>query len=499
MATKLIRGFLSILGGKFGALIIGVLTTPILVRLLGSGGYGDYAFFTALLATITTVTAVGGVTSGVRKFIVEDRSFKRWESHVFAFYFRFSIGTVVIAATVIIAYIWSGLAQRHFGAEFAPYFYLLVLMTISDQLYQLVRATLMGFSMEPISETFSVVKKGTYALVALLLVYYGAGVSGALAGQFAGAAVGALGCLLFLSRKVNLSCIFSRTPDSFPRRELLSFNFASLVLLFCMESLYQIDILLLQPLAGSEQTGYYRAALVIAEFLWFVPHAAQLVLLHSMSDLWNKGQSGVISERASVITRYTLLITTLFVIGLATLAEPFVELYYGSEFSPTVLPLLLLLPGTLGFAAARPLLSTGQASGRMRYLIFSTGVAAIINLLLNIALIPSYGMYGAAVATSIGYGSMFILHVWSARQIGFNPLLDLRAGRIAVCGLVTASVILPISSILNGTILRLLIVPPVGFIVFVSVALKIGAISESESNRIQKSISKHIPADIRDN
>lgn len=492
MPSKLLRGFLSILGGKFGTLIIGLLTTPILVRLLGSEGYGNYAFFTALLTTITTVSAIGGITSGVRKFLVEERDFEQWKSQVFGFYFRFAIITVGIAAILIIVYVWSGFAERHFGSEFVLYFYLLTLMVISDQLYQLVRATLMGLSMEPISETFAVVKKGTYALTALFLVYYGAGVAGALTGRFAGAAVAAIGCIVFLSQRIDFSNIATRTSDNFPRRELLSFNFASLLLLLLMESLYQVDILLLQPIAGSEQTGYYRAALVVAEFLWFVPHAAQLVLLHSMSDLWSQNEVRKISERTSEITRYTLLFTTLLVVGLAALAEPFVRVYYGPEFSATTLPLLMLLPGTLGFAATRPLLSTGQASGQFRDLIISTGIAAGLNLILNIILIPQYGMYGAAFATSIGYGSMFILHIWSAHRIGFDPLLDLRLGKIIICGLVTAGVVFPLSWNLTGIIVPLVVIPPIGFSIFVITAIVCGAISEEEFDRSRKEIRKYI-------
>ena len=480
MASKLLRGFLSVVSGRFGTLFLGILITPILVRMLGSDGYGDYAFITALLGVTTTLTAVGGVTSGVRKFMVEDRDIKQWDSHVFAFYLRFAVAMVAVAGVVIIAYAWSGLAEAQFGTEFVVYFYLLAAMAVTDQLYQLVRATLMGMSKEHLSEPLSVAKKGVYGLVALSLVYYGAGVSGALTGRVAGAAAAAIGCTLFLIRYLDFKTITKPSPPSFPRKELLSFNFASLLLLFFMTSLYQVDVILLQPLSGSSEAGIYKSALVIAEFLWFVPHAAQLVLLHSMSELWASDDTAAISERVSTITRYTLLFTTLLVVGLASLAEPFIRLYYGPEFVAAVLPLLLLLPGTLGFALTRPILSTSQASGQIRPLVIATGTAATINLVLNLLLIPFYGIVGAAIATSVGYGSMFVFHVITARRIGFDPLHDLRVGRVAISGIVTAVVVFPLAGTLSGIFVPLLVVPPVGFVVFLVAAVTTSALTDSE-------------------
>ena len=49
MKTDVIRGFVSILGSKVTTLFLGLLTTPILVCLLGSSQYRDYAFLLSIL------------------------------------------------------------------------------------------------------------------------------------------------------------------------------------------------------------------------------------------------------------------------------------------------------------------------------------------------------------------------------------------------------------------------------------------------------------------
>lgn len=67
---RLLEGFLFIFGGRVGAGILTIVMTPIVVRLLGSGGYGDYAFALAGYSTLRTVSG-GGIYEAARKYIAE--------------------------------------------------------------------------------------------------------------------------------------------------------------------------------------------------------------------------------------------------------------------------------------------------------------------------------------------------------------------------------------------------------------------------------------------
>ncbi|MFC7008853.1 lipid II flippase MurJ [Halalkalicoccus salilacus] len=202
---------------------------------------------------------------------------------------------------------------------------------------------------------------------------------------------------------------------------------------------------MLQAYTTEAQVGYYKAALVLAEFLWLAPKAVQSVMIQSASELWHRDRIDRITNLASKATRYTLLLTTLLAIGIAVLSAEFVPRYYGSEFEPTIAPLLLLLPGTVGFAVARPILSVSHARGDMRIMILATGAAATMNLLLNVALIPRFGIEGAAIATSLGYISLPLFHLWGAKRIGYNPLGDVRPVAVAITTVGTAAVLVGVT------------------------------------------------------
>ena len=484
MQTDVFKGFMSILGSKFVTLLLGLLITPLLVRLLGSRLYGQYAFILSLLG-ITMILVKAGIFDGTRKYMAEDREQTRWPECVFGFYLRAATLLAIIAATGYIVFAVLGLSGQFFEDGFTRYFYLLAGLIVVRQANSLVRGGLMGLGLEELSEPLGVLRKILFGCVGLSLAYVGYGVFGVLVGHIIASLIISTFAFVMLFRHLNIRAVFQQVPAGFPKRELLSFNGLSVVLILLTASLYHVDILLLQPMVGSQATGYYRAALVIAEFLWFVPNALQTVFLHSSSELWSKGETGRVTSLASRATRYNLSLTLLLALGIAALAPDFVPLYFGSDFDSSIRSLLLLLPGALGFALARPIFAIGQGKGELRVLIIATGVAALINLLLNLSLIPHYGMAGAAVATSTGYGSMILFHVWAARRIGFDPINDIRLVRIAVVAVLTALLIFGITTLIRSSIVSLLVVPPVGFVVYYLLSIKLGVLSDEDIYEIK--------------
>ncbi|RNJ27089.1 lipopolysaccharide biosynthesis protein [Halosegnis longus] len=496
MSGRTISGFLSVLSGKLGATLLGVFITPILVRVLGSELYGDYALLLSLLAFITTITHAG-ISAGIRKFIAENRELDSWQDWVFAFYIRIAMVLALGAAVVLTLFGRYGPVEELFGEAFGVYFQFLALVVVTGQLFYVTRYTLMGLSREHISEPLIVARQFLYGILGLSLAYVGYDIVGVLTGTAVAALTCGIVAVWFLRPYVDLRSAFSSVPRDFSRWELLSFNIYNTIFILLTISLYNLDILLLQPIAGSEATGLYKAALVIAEFLWLVPQAVQIVFIHSASERWSRGEIEKISEMASVATRFTLTFTLLLMIGLAGLATEFMTLYFGAKYDEAVIPMLLLLPGVLGFAIARPIYAIGQGKGELRILIIGTGFAALINLVLNVLLIPQYGMVGAAIATSIGYGSMLVLHISAARRIGFDPVRDLQLSGICIASIVTSVAVFGSAFLIDSRITALVIVPPIGFVTYVIVSLRLDVVSAEELRLLEEQLPDRLAKIVR--
>jgi O-antigen/teichoic acid export membrane protein len=479
MADNLPRAVISVIGSRVGAMLIGVVTTPLLVRLLGSSQYGVYATAMAIFGILLVFTE-SGVFDGSRKYIAENREVDGWESYVFGFYFRWSIAVSAAIAIVLLGVGLAGLGTILFPKNLMTYMTLITILLASNQISAVLRGALIGLRFEPISESLQVLNRLIFAISALTLVYYGFGAAGAVAGNIIGAVIVSAISIWFVRGHLSLSKIFERTSNAIPSSDLISYNYMTTVLALFTVSLYHIDVLLLQTFVGSTQTGHYKAALNLAQFLWVVPIAVQIVLVQSISEKWSEGEDEEISNIATVATRYTLALSVLITIGLAVLADIFVPIYYGSDFEAATIPLVLLLPGVVGFAVARPIVAIGKGIGSLGKLVVATGVAAILNLCLNLILIPRYGLYGAAVSTSIGYASMLVFHTITAFRIGYNPIADIRICRIGAAALILFVTLVVGRLAIPSNFLVLITLPPLGAVIYTVVSIILGVVTSQE-------------------
>lgn len=492
----LASGFLSIFNARLLVSTIGVLSLPVVVRVLGADGYGDYAFLMSAFSMLMILVS-SPVTEGLQKFVAEERDLPDWREHVVGFYLRFGLLLAAVGGLALAALAWTGVIGRLFGDRFGLYFLLLAALVVAAQLRAFTRRSLMGLGLERYSETLVVSAKVLWLAVGLGLATVGLGVTGFLVAKVVAAGTVAVVGFAVLTREVSLPRTLSARPESFPAREVLSFNGLNVVLVLLLMSHYHVDVLMLRTMAGSEATGYYKAALALAQYMWLVPIALQTLLLHSTSALWSRDERERVGDLASTVTRYVFLLTALLAFGVYALADRFVPLYFGSDFTVVVAPLVFLLPGAMGFAMARPLYGINQARGRLLPVIFATGAAAVPNVALNYLLIPRYGMVGAAIATSTGYGAMFVCHVACARFLGYDPLDGVRPVRSLAAAVVGGALVLGVEAPIGSDLVALAVVPVAGFLGFTATALALGAVDGEELLAVVDALPVPLPTRVR--
>ncbi len=512
MKRNLVTAFAAIAGSQVLILVAQSVFSPLLIRILGPTIYGEFATLSAGFG-ILMILVSSGINGGVRKYIAEEHAAATWKSNVFAYYFRLAFVFAIIAAVGLVLAAELGIVGTIFDPRYTPYLYILALLVFAAQFREYVRRALMGLKLEHIGGMLNVVYKILYYIAAIGLAYLGFGVAGVFVGQILASMIGFVIGFIYISKSISLKSLFRSTPPDFPRKEMFYFNHNSIVYFFLLKTMYEFDILMLTAFTSSTLTGYYKGALTLAQFLWLLPTALQGLMIQSTSDHWAKGRIRKIEDLATRSTRYVLLLMLLLAIGLGALAPVFVPMYLGTAMEPAVTPLLILLPGTVGFAVARPLLTINQASGNMRTLIVATGAAAAINFSLNFLLIPQYGMLGAALSTSLGYGSLPLLQVWGARVLGYQPFKHARLGRISATAILSASVIAIMSmsfgsitfadlgapwlGILGTIPVSVVVVPPLGFLLYSLIAISTGAIDLGEIFEILVKIPDPVGSTVR--
>ena len=125
--------------------------------------------------------------------------------------------------------------------------------------------------------------------------------------------------------------------------------------------------------------------------------------------------------------------------GLIALNPYLVNIMIGEEFraaSLAILPWVAAAAAIAGIKAYHFDLAF-QLSYKSYWLAFNGGIAAIINIVLNLILIPSFGIVGAAWATLTSYVIAAITSAWLGSRLNLMPyVIPLLAKAVIVAGMV---------------------------------------------------------------
>ncbi len=181
--------------------------------------------------------------------------------------------------------------------------------------------------------------------------------------------------------------------------------------------LLRVDILLVNAVLGTRAAGLYSITVVVAEVILILstPLAAAVLPSQAAGDI---GHSAALTFKAVRIT--CLLAAALSVIFAGTMWF-LIPLVFGSEFAPAYDALLALLPGIVCMAAYRPLYNWLLRDGRAGRMTAITATAFAANVILNLLLLPLFGIVGAGIASFIAYAALAAaLIAWGLRLGGLG-------------------------------------------------------------------------------
>ena len=163
----------------------------------------------------------------------------------------------------------------------------------------------------------------------------------------------------------------------------------------------KIDQLMLSRYRGASSVGFYTISVSYSELLLLVPTAIQNVFYAKISRMLAEKIDLV--PKTLLVYRHNFYLLLLLSVVLALGAYPFIILFYGPAFLPSVMPFLVLLPGAF-FLYWNNILTNYLVGTQKFWVISAVSVgAAILNILLNMFFIPRWDASGAAFASSITY------------------------------------------------------------------------------------------------
>lgn len=171
----------------------------------------------------------------------------------------------------------------------------------------------------------------------------------------------------------------------------------------CMIGIYmKIDVLMLKALTTIENVALYSITVKFSEIYYFIPTA---IATYYFPNLVKLKQTNELLYKKKIQEQFDVLVLIALIIALLTIvfSTTFIRILYGSAFHASAEALKIHILGgfTVFWAVSRARVMLIE--NMQRLIVFTEFTCAVTNIVLNIFLIPKYGIYGASAATVLTY------------------------------------------------------------------------------------------------
>ncbi len=395
-------------------LAVPFITAPYISRVLGADGIGVYSFTSSIVGYFVLFATLGTMSYGARE-ISRTRGDRKLLSRFF-----WEIELLVVCTTSVCLILWG------IWVLLAPE-YNLIYLILSIQLLGVI-ADVSWFFTGLEQFKYIVIRNSIIKIVGIILLFVFIREREDLT------------LYIFLMTLINLLGALSMwmyIPKMVDRIDWRTLNikphFKETLIYFIpavATSVYTILNKVLLGFVGGDirENGYYEQAtkiIAIGQTLTFA--ALNSVLGARISYLFAEQKIEEIHQRIDKSLHYILLIGLGLSFGLIAISPKFVPWFFGAGFEPTILLIQLLSPiiliiGISNCLGAQYYTPAGLRKQSAQYII----MGAVVNLILNIILIPLYGAVGAVIgslAAELTITILYLMHCsdyMTIRQIFHN-------------------------------------------------------------------------------
>lgn len=193
--------------------------------------------------------------------------------------------------------------------------------------------------------------------------------------------------------------------------------------------LQNTDVLVISQMMRPEDVGLYFAAAKTMSLVMFVHYAVGSAMAHRFSALNARGAQGELRSAVRQAVNWTFWPSLAGAMVILALGKPLLWLF-GPQFASAWPVMFVLVAGYLGRAAMGPSELLLNMLGQQRTTAVMAMTAALLNIVLNLLLVPRFGLMGAASATASSLVLGALLNTWVAkRRLGLDIAIWSNVGR----------------------------------------------------------------------
>jgi len=399
--------------------IRGLILIPILTKTLGATGYGAWS---QILVTVSLIMpfAMLGLPSAMVRFLPAEREKRNLGKAFFTVAFTILFISMVFALFLFL--LSDSLAILLLkDISFAPIFKIASALIILEALNQTSLQSFRIFGQIKKYSTLMILQTSVEVGLVSFFVLSGFGLVGAIISLLI-----TRGFILLLSLFFVISHLGFTFPDFSVLRPYLLFGLPLIPSVIFAIIVASGDRYVIGFFMGAAAVGIYSAAYGIGSVTLVFLGPISYILSPTVFKSYDEGKIDEAKTYLSYSLKYFLMFSIPSVFGLSILAKPMLVTLTTSEFVSLGVFIVPLVALSMIFEGVRAIFGEILMLFK-RTKIFGTAsiIAGSVNLVLNIALIPYFGIIAAAVTTLISYGILgFIMYYVSRKYMKFEHNLS---------------------------------------------------------------------------
>lgn len=392
-----LRNIYWLLSEHVARIVSGFLIGVIVARYLGPDNFGFYSYVTSIVAICAPLTRLGMDVVVIRALAEDPDNRNRYLNAAFGMRIAASLAVFLLSTITIIlipgearikAYAILMVSSLLFGAgEVVDYYYQAEIKSKFATICRLIGLSISGamkiycmYSGKPLEYFFWIFFVDTIILNALYVAMF---------------------------RFKERQFIYPVFDREFARR-IMRMSWPLLISSVATTIYMRVDQIIILHFLDHRQVGLYAAATRIVETFYVLPTLVGNTLFPGLV-VSRKGSEITFEHQMIRLYRINVGISVVFALAMTVAAPYVVDVIFGAEFAPSANVLLIEVWGavfmSLLISSGKYLVATGDTAAVLQR---NVG-AALINITLNLILIPRFGIIGAAISSLIAtvFASVF--------------------------------------------------------------------------------------------
>ncbi|MED2970934.1 flippase [Fictibacillus sp. B-59209] len=394
-------------------IVIGILLLVVLARILGPAGQGKYALITLLPTVLLTFLTLGINTSTIYYISRGDVKLNTVYNNNIIIGTLLSLVSMGIGAIVIFFF-----SEKFFNHTPHTLLYLCLLALPFMFLREYFQTVFQGLQDFKLFNTAMVVNQvGILGFVAVFVLIFRLGLPGAIMAFIAGNLINVAYMVYQLKKKHRLrfnirgfSWEYFRKSVNYGLKAHIS-NFASFLN-------YRIVVFLIGFFMVDSAVGIYVTAMNIGERLTIFAASISNVLYPKIAAIETDEER---NHLTSLVSRNIMAITLVIALAGTIVAKDLIVTLFGHQYENSASLLQITLPGVALLSVEKILSNDIAGRGKPELNMYLSIFNVLFNLVLNVVLIPRYGVTGAAFSATITYFVSFLVKVVLYKKVTNEP------------------------------------------------------------------------------